>query len=364
MPKLVNPPTYARKYANNIQAANNAPNNAGARRSAQRRPGPRRNNRVARRAPRSQNQGSALVSEARRLLLKEIDRLANPRVHMGETQPRRTPIPGVMTSSAKSLSNFTPTTQYHAIVMGNLYATIGFTSGTSTASTVAFTCADTTENVSFAAASVGTLNLCAGSMSVLCGTGLNDASGFVTVGSIPAQYGAASALVALDPGDLINSPGAETMPMWDFLNRSRTGVYRKLTPAADSFYEPTASVATDQSMVPFVLFNVPSGVLANTVFSVQVFKSYDFYPEIIDQVVPGIESQATEAECQAAGYAQQVMGSELSGSYPYVASSVSNGAAAALIYRLQRTAVDGFVMYLANYIRGSGTRGIRGTAMG
>lgn len=361
MPKIVNPPTFARRNANNLQVALKTANNVGGRRPPQRRARPRRQSTVVvrRGGARAQSRSNPLLGVARRLLLKAIDRLANPRVHMGEPQPRRTPIPGVMVSSAKSLSNFTPSTQFHAVVMGNTYGTIGFTMGTSTGSTVAFTATDTVENTSFSASQVGTLNLSAGSMSVLCGTGLNDASGFVTVGCIPAQFGSAANLATLDPGDLINAPGAETMPMWDFLNKSRTGIFRKLSPAADTFYEPTAAAATDQSMVPFVLFNVPTGVLANTVFSVQVFKSYDFYPEIIDQVVPGVESQASEAECQAAGYAQQILGADITGSYPYVASSVANGAAATLIYKLQQTAIDGFVAYLANYIRGPGGRGMQ-----
>lgn len=307
------------------------------------------------RQPRNRGVGRAAASlyrTAKRILLRQIDRLANPRVHMGEIQPRRTPIPGVMTSAGKCLYNFTPTTQYHVVVLGNTYSAVGVCTGTSTAATTAFTTANVTENVSFSTTFVDTLNMAAGALTVACGSGVNDATGFVTVGCIPCQFGEASILNLLDPGDLINAPGAETIPMWDFLNNPRTGLYRKLTPQADQFIGAAQPAIGSQAMVPFVLLNIPTATLPSTVFSVSAFKQYDFYPQIIDQVVPGIESAASEAECQAAGYAQQILGNDLSGSYPYQASVVSQGAAAILIYRLQQTAVDGFVGLLANYMRG------------
>lgn len=285
---------------------------------------------------------SANLERARQLLTAQLDRLLNPRVHMGELQPRRTPVPGILTSNSKALANVTPTTQFHAFFLHTQYGQ-GYIEGTSISTTTGFTCVSVAENTSFSSGSIDSLVLTAGTLSVMVGTPVESAGGFVTFGSIPNAFANTVDAATLDPGDLLNSPGATTMPLWDFLNNPRTGIYRKLTPAAESFYAPSAAPADGCAMIPFILFNIPSTLLSANVFSTQIFKSYDIYPQIVDSMIPGVEKQASEAEVVAAELAQQIVGSNVSGSYPYLASAAKAGAAGSLAMQLDANTVASFV---------------------
>lgn len=299
-----------------------------------------------------------MSAQARRLLLNQLDRILNPRVHFGEPQPRRTPIPGVLTSTSKAVSIEAVTVQYTAFVL-HRQAGVGYAKGTSTGLTLDFATSSVNESTSVPTASWTSYNMTAGSISVACGAPVDSAGGFVTIGTIPAKYADITGLALLDPGDLINVPGAVTIPLWDYLNNPRTGVFRKLTPEADDFVAIGSSVPDYCAMFPFILFNIPTGLLAAQTMSVQAFKSYDFYPLIADGGVPGVENQASETECVAAGYAQQICGQVLSGSFPFLAGSASRGSAAALVYSLEQGIVEQFVNLLGHSMVGLGTAASR-----
>lgn len=288
-------------------------------RPAQRRRAPR--NQVARNPSRP-----SLVRPLLDSVKHQIDRLINPRVHYGEVQPRASAVPGILNSTTKTIVNITSTALYKVVIASPNVNEGVYLASSALATTDFADAAVTTGSSSYTTAQMERWCYSAGSLSVSLGQPATSAGGFVTVGSINSIYAATTTVVnTLDPGDLINAPGAVTMPMWDYMNKPWSGFARKIDPSADNFID----VAADQAggvMVPFILFQIPTALVADFTAMVLSYNSYDFVPEMQDASVPALTAPSGQTDISGYRYATHLLAGVASGFVPELVATLSNGA--------------------------------------
>jgi hypothetical protein len=278
------------------------------------------------------------------LVVAQLDRIINPRTHFGETQPRARSEIGVLSTMTKTISSVTTGNVYKAIAMCSALNG-GFIQASSAAATTDFADSNlVTGSSSYATTQMDRWCRAAGSLSVSLGMSALDAAGFVTYGSIPGNYTAGTTYFnGLDPGDLINAPGATTIPLWDFINNPPSGFMRKVSPVADAFAEAGLTIVNaDQVSCPFVLFNLPSASVASFSALVLSYNTYDFYPDITDTGIPSVSPLMSVEAAAAYDVASNIASRIVNGFTTMFVPSQDVGSVGAHVYRTLGAAVDAY----------------------
>jgi hypothetical protein len=284
-----------------------------------------------RRAPREQRRRIPSLSSVKgplhRAVAMQLDRLMNPRVHYGDTQPRAGSVGGIVNSMTKTIASVT-TAETYLVVTQCSQINQGILTATSASATTDFgTINSVTGSSTFASSQMSQWNWSSSSLSAAIGTAALSAGGFVTVGSMLGSFTAnAASLGALDPGDLINMPGASTMPLWDFVNKPWTGFMRKVSPVADEFTVITDAYGmNNQIMVPFILFHIPAALISAFTVMILSYNTYDFIPDVTDSSIPALTPPHTALDVTAYDVAKTCIGRIASGFIEALVSSASSG---------------------------------------
>lgn len=262
-----------------------------------------------------------------RAVSQQLDRMLNPRVHYGETQPRAGSVGGILSSMTKTIHNATTADAFFVAAQCCQLNQGIITASSATATTDFANAAVVTGSSTYSTSQMSRWSWASSMLTASIGTAALSAGGFVTIGSMPGMFSAGtSTFNTLDPGDLLNMPGAVTMPLWDFVNKPWTGFMRKISPDADYFSDTaSASGQYDQILVPFILFQLPSALISSFTVMIVSYNTYDFIPDVTDSGIPALTPPHTALEVAAYDVAKTCVGRIASGFIEALVSSASSG---------------------------------------